>query len=110
MQTRLRHAWWCCCLVAAWGTLAQGAGRADEKFFRTRIEPILVRRCLECHASEPRGGLDLRTGPTAMRGGDSGEAIVSGKPEESLLYEYVLTKKMPPKHPLPAEEVALLKE
>lgn len=98
-------------LLGVLGGLAPLAQAADERdFFRTRVEPILVGRCLECHGMESRGGLDLRTEKSVRAGGDSGEVIVPGKPDDSLLYEFVATRKMPPKHPLSAEEVATLRE
>lgn len=78
-------------------------------FFRKQVEPILVRRCLECHAAEGRGGLDLRTKAALAKGGESGAVLVAGNPEDSLLFEYVSTGKMPPKRPLPAQEIAALK-
>jgi len=87
--------------------------RADEKsaaFFRKQVEPILVRRCLECHGDDPKGGLDLRRKATLLKGGESGAAVVSGKPAASLLFEYVSTKEMPPKDPLPAAEIAILRQ
>jgi len=81
----------------------------QQKYFRQHVEPILVKRCLECHGSEHKGGLDLRTKATGLKGGESGAAIEPGKPEESLLYEYVLSKEMPPKKPLTSDEIAVLK-
>ena len=75
----------------------------------SRIETLLIKRCLECHAAEQQGGLDLRTRATALKGGDSGAVIEPGKPEESLLYEFVEQGQMPPKHRLSADEVAVFK-
>ena len=60
----------------------------QEKFFETRIRPVLVAQCFKCHASTAeklRGGLRLDTRDGPRRGGDSGPAIVPGNLEESLL-------------------------
>ena len=45
---------------------------------------------------------------SALQGGDSGPAVVAGKPEESLLIQvvgYAFDIKMPPKSKLPAAEI-----
>ena len=51
--------------------------------------------------------------PRVLKGGDTGPAIVPGKPDESLLVDairYGETYQMPPKSQLPAEEIATLVE
>jgi hypothetical protein len=88
---------------------------ADE-FFTSKIEPILKQRCFECHSHEKKmkGGLTLDSRSGWEQGGDSGPAIVVGKPEESLLIKMVRWSddehQMPPKEKLPAAEIALLEE
>lgn len=55
--------------------------------FEKHVKPILESACLHCHwEKEDKGGLRLETRALAMAGGDSGEAIVIGKPEDSFLY------------------------
>ncbi len=78
-------------------------------FFRKQVEPILVRRCLECHGSDRKGELDLRTKAAALKGGESGKAIVPGKPEESLLFDYISSEEMPPEKPLSETERSVLR-
>src|SRR2546429_8724964 len=92
--------------------LAVETARADQAadFFRAKVEPILVARCLQCHADEHKGGLDLTTKTTALKGGENGPVIVPHEPERSLLVEYVSTGQMPPKKPLPKKEVAVLRQ
>ena len=66
------------------------ASGADDQFFRERIAPILERRCVHCHGdSNPKGHLSLTTAAGASRGGDGGPAVVSGKPDESVLLEMI---------------------
>ena len=61
------------------------------------VLPILQARCVVCHGkSRQRGGLDLRTQEARLRGGDSGPAIVPGKPDQSLLLHKVKADLMPP--------------
>ena len=55
-------------------------------FSWTKIEPLLASRCAACHGPDKaEGGLRLDSREAALRGGDSGPAIVPGKPNESLL-------------------------
>ncbi len=75
--------------------------------FRRDVGPILTSRCLTCHNSEgKKGGLDLSRRATALAGGDSGPAVEPGKPEESVLIDMLADGLMPPKNPLPPEQVA----
>ena len=54
------------------------------------VLPILQARCVVCHGkSKQSGGLDLRTQASRLAGGESGPAIVPGKPDESLLIRKV---------------------
>jgi hypothetical protein len=99
--------------------LAEANDRATEEiaFFKERIQPILKDRCYECHSHESgktKGGLALDSRGGWSEGGGSGPAMVPGKPGESLLIQAVrrvdADTAMPPKKPLPEEEVALLTE
>jgi hypothetical protein len=88
---------------------------ASVEFFQTKVKPLLEARCFECHgpdAKEPKGGLSLASRASILRGGDSGAAIVPGKPDESLLIKAVkyIDFEMPPKSRLPEGEVAILTE
>ena len=85
------------------------------EFFEKEIRPILVEHCYECHDSQNgklKGGLALNHPGGIVAGGDSGAAIVPGKPEESLLIEAIRYKnrdlQMPPNSPLPKDVVAAL--
>ncbi len=79
-------------------------------FFETRIRPVLVEQCYDCHnAEKKKGGLALDHRAGWERGGDSGAVIVVGKPEESLLLESLRHTdpdlKMPKKAPKLDERV-----
>src|SRR5687768_9284978 len=64
--------------------------RADDKLFRERIAPLLETRCVHCHSgSQPKGGLSLVSVDALQRGGETGPAIVAGRPDESLLVQYI---------------------
>jgi hypothetical protein len=47
---------------------------------------------------------------SALAGGESGEVIVTGKPDDSLLIERITADEMPPKKPLSADEKRLLRD
>ena len=56
--------------------------------FATEIQPILSNNCFACHGPDEdsvKGGLRLDKLDLALKGGDSGDAIVPGKPENSLI-------------------------
>lgn len=85
---------------------------ADEPAvtFDREIAPLLVRRCLDCHSgAEKKGMLDLSRAESATKGGESGAALVPGKSVDSLLWQKVRDGEMPPKKPLPKEEIELLR-
>jgi len=62
----------------------------DDAFFESKVRPLLLKRCLECHGSEkPKGGLRLDSRAGWEAGGEHGPPIVPGKPEASLLIKAV---------------------
>lgn len=81
------------------------------EFFEKRIRPVLVQHCYECHSAatkEPKGMLRLDSRDAARAGGESGPAVVPGKPEESLLVSALRHDgyEMPPGKKLPDATVA----
>lgn len=80
----------------------------SKLLFERDIRAIFRAHCLDCHGAtdEKEGGLDLRLTRFLQQGGDSGPAIVPGKPLESLLVERVRNGEMPPgEGKLSAEEI-----
>jgi hypothetical protein len=81
---------------------------ADLEQFEKVIRPALVGHCVECHGPEKqKGGLRLDSRAGWMTGGDSGPAIIPGKPDESLLFRAISYERadteMPPKGRLPED-------
>lgn len=74
-------------------TSAQTALAADAPtpaqidFFETRIRPVLIEKCYECHNSAKlaEGEFAADTRDAFLKGGNSGKVIVPGKPAESRL-------------------------
>ena len=78
----------------------------NRAFFEKKIRPVLVGHCYECHSadSEEVGGklfLDTREG--VISGGESGPAVVVGKPDSSRIIQALRYDgiEMPPEQPLP---------
>ncbi len=80
---------------------------AQLDFFEKKIRPVLVEKCHQCHstqAKKDRGGLLLDTKTSLLKGGETGPALVPGKPAESLLIKAIRHQgdlMMPPKGKLP---------
>ncbi len=93
---------------------AQEPDAAALEFFEKQVRPILISRCYECHDSkqkEPKGGLRVDSRASLLAGGETGPAIVPGKPKEGYFLDainYGETYQMPPKGKLPAAEIATL--
>jgi len=73
--------------------LLAGSARGEEvftaeqiEFFEKRIRPILVEHCQKCHGPQvQKGGLRVDSRAALLVGGESGPAVVPGKPEEGYL-------------------------
>ncbi len=76
--------------------------------FEREIRPVLAGQCVQCHGEKKQeGGLRLDTREALLKGGDSGVAIVPGKPEESLLLDAINHRgiEMPPDKKLPSKTI-----
>ena len=99
-------------VTGAFASLHAATPEEGLAFFEKRIRPLLQEHCYECHSVEDKkvkGGLRLDSREGWTKGGESGPAIVPGKPDESLLIRGVRywdkEFQMPPEHPLPPESV-----
>ncbi|MBI3693952.1 MAG: hypothetical protein HY238_03805, partial [Acidobacteria bacterium] len=59
--------------------------KESAEFFEMRIRPLLAKNCFACHTASKLGGLEMASRGHLLKGGNSGPAIVPGKPDESLL-------------------------
>ncbi len=91
------------CLVLGFSSLTAAE---DTAFFESKIRPVLVQHCYECHSAESgkaKGGLVLDTKQGLRSGGDTGPAVVPGDPAKSLLLTAIKRLdpdlEMPPKGP-----------
>jgi hypothetical protein len=82
----------------------------DPNPYADRIQPILAKYCVACHSHDaPESNLKLLSLASMITGGDSGPALIPGKPSESLILRRILgldEPKMPPEdsaQPTPEE-------
>ena len=108
------------CLIQLAGVNCGKAAEAggDTAFFESKIRPILVEHCFDCHSgSKTKGGLSLDSKNGWKKGGDSGPALLPGAPDKSLLIRAIRyhdeDSAMPPRKSggkLPDAKIALLEQ
>lgn len=103
------------CLVTQTLAAAEGVSQADTEFFEKHIRPVLAQQCFECHSGtiQAKGGLRLDIGLGLRLGGQRGETIIPGNPEDSLLIKALKQTgqlKMPPGDKLSDEEIGYFEE
>ena len=76
--------------AAAKVEMAQATGK-ETISFSADIAPVLAEKCANCHGrgQRPSGRFNLLTFSRMFRGGESGPAIIPGKPAESLLLQKI---------------------
>jgi len=89
---------------------------SNVDFFESKIRPMLIEHCYECHSiesSESGGNLRLDTSEATRRGGDRGAAVVPGNVDASLLLKAVSyadpDMEMPPSGKISNEEIEQLR-
>ena len=84
----------------------------NNTVFESHIRPILTEHCISCHnPARHKGGLDLTRRWSAIKGGDSGPAIDTSQPGQSLLLsviDYTTEIQMPPKGKLKPQDINTL--
>src|SRR5687768_11713870 len=113
----MRVALWFIFPVMAVSAAAQDITLAQADFFEKKIRPVLAQHCYKCHShsgEKLKANLFLDSREGLLKGGDTGAAVVPGKPAGSLLIKAVkwtdADLQMPPKTQLPAEVVADLEQ
>lgn len=70
--------------------LATAAEPDGAAFFESRIRPVLVMHCYECHSAEKtKGGLRLDYRGGIEKGGESGALVNASAPDKSLLLQAI---------------------
>ena len=84
----MRLVWICWSILAA--TVSLHAVNDDPAL------ALLEGKCLECHnPATPKGGLDLTSQASLLRGGETGPTVVAKDPEKSLLWILAARKQKP---------------
>jgi mono/diheme cytochrome c family protein len=102
----------CLFLPVAARTAEPKPSPAQAEFFEKSVRPVLADNCFDCHGPrKQKGGLRLDSRAALLSGGDSGPAVVPGKPDKSLLItavHYDDNPRMPPRNKLKPEQIAAL--
>ncbi len=84
-------------LVLSLALLPVPALRADDPLLERDVLPVLAKQCLGCHGGlRQKGGLDLRTVPAMLKGGESGPALKSRDAAASEMWRRIESDEMPP--------------
>ena len=102
------------CISINLSVIAKEPSADDLRFFESKIRPVLVNHCYECHSSDAllndklENELLLDTKAGIRKGGESGPAVVPGELENSLLIKAIRhdSFNMPPDTKLADEIIA----
>ncbi|HYR58510.1 MAG TPA: DUF1549 domain-containing protein, partial [Chthoniobacteraceae bacterium] len=97
---------------------AISAHAADTaELFRAKVAPAFEAKCVSCHRAEKKkGGFDITTREAMLRGGDDGDGLVPGMPDDSPIYSRAIAHdgekpEMPKKgEPLTRDETEALRD
>lgn len=89
---------------------AAAPNSSEQKFFESKIRPLLAKQCFGCHGEiQAKGDLRLDTAAAFWKGGKSGRLTAGKDPAASLLIQavdYRHALKMPPSGKMSAGEIA----
>jgi mono/diheme cytochrome c family protein len=102
------------CLAAFGLGVPRPASAQDEQERARQVYQLFKTNCLECHGEAKKGGLDLRTHATLIKGGVSGRVVIPHEPAQSKLFKLVMHEDEPPmpnKRPkLSAQDLNLIRD
>jgi predicted nucleic acid-binding Zn-ribbon protein len=95
--------------------LIASAAAQEKVTFQDHVQPLIENHCAKCHnADKKKGDLDLTSYNGALKGGGSGQVVMSGNPDSSRLYKSLTHAEeptMPPNKPrLPDKELDVFKK
>ena len=103
----------CCFVVLSPFAMADNHVKKEPVSYHKQILPILKRSCQGCHhPGDPNGDMIVTSYAELKQGGMAGEAIIPGKPDESLIIKLISgdPPAMPQnQEPLTTDEIDLFK-
>ena len=102
----------CTALMAAEGAVLVGPNPNAVRFFESKIRPVFIKHCYECHGNGMRkGGLNMDSLAAMLAGGHDEIVLTPGDPDggnlmASLRWEGDSDLNMPPNYQLPPEVIA----
>ncbi len=102
-------------LLFSASAVAAAAETEAVRLFEEHVRPTLIDHCIRCHGEQKQqGGLRLDSREGWIAGGDSGPAILPGKPDASILVGAVryqnVELQMPPRGTLPEATIAAIEK
>ncbi|QDU75360.1 Planctomycete cytochrome C [Bremerella volcania] len=103
------------CVLTARTVQAAPPSSQDLAFFESKIRPLLVTHCVDCHGAETQeSSLRVDTMSGMLGGGESGAAVIPKDPKHSLLLAAVRYDnqhlKMPPDGKMTDGQIKLLQQ
>ena len=93
---------------------AESIAHEAEQFFETKVRPLLVAKCQECHGPEiSEAGLRFDSRGAMLRGSNTGPVVVPGDAAKSKLVHVIQHADemgMPPDEKLSGDEIAVLEQ
>jgi len=83
-------------LLAVIASTISARAESGTASFEQNVKPVFEAKCLPCHGIAALGKLDLRTVEGVLKGGESGQVVMPGNADKSLLVDKVVTRQMPP--------------
>ncbi len=101
--------------ITSTGLAGETISKEQADFFETKVRPILVAHCFECHGTKKQwADLRLDSHAAILKGGESGPAIEAGNPDESRIIQVIRysedDSQMPPDAKMSDEQIASLTE
>lgn len=93
------------------GATSDNSGATNTAVAYADVKAITDAKCAGCHGENGKGGIDVRSYDSLMKGGQDGPIVKAGEPDSSDLVKVLKTddpkKRMPLNQPpLPADEIA----
>lgn len=101
-------------VIGHWSFLAVPASAQEKVTYQDQILPLVETHCSKCHNPDKlKGDLDLTSFSGALKGGGSGQVVISGNPDSSKLWKAITHAEeptMPPNKKLSDKELEVFKK